>query len=230
MRAALLAAVLLPVLCVGAGNAAIWAGFRHEPGVETRALFTGRADWRPLEPLALGAELGFGTIDNPGLARAGLSARVRLLRRPDLGVSLGLAREQWPDWQAAEHRLTLQLDCSPLQSLTLGLGLARRAPLLGDGWQNPLDWSSPVAEWNLRYLLDWRFIANRRLSAGAYLGDLTDIFPPAPQQAPVGLHAAYELGRGWQLLGEAGAATKGLSGLLFSIGEVRCRIGVGRAL
>jgi hypothetical protein len=226
--ACLILACVLPAL--GAGNAALFAGLRHEPGVETRLLAIGHAGWQPLPPLTITANLGAALAGNPGLAHAGLSARARILARPELGFTVGVAREQWPDWRAAEHRLRLELDCSPLDRLTLGAGLARRIPVLGAGWQNPFDWSSPVAEWNLRYLVDWRFLDRPGALAGAYVGHFSDLFPPTAQQFPFGAHAALRLGPGWQLLAEAGGAMKGLSAVLFSLGEVRCRIGVGRAL
>jgi len=223
---------LLCLLTAVAGQwqAGVDIGYRFEPGVENRLLLEGSATRPVSSRLTLTGYLSAALpgLDNPGLARYGVAASVRLAQPAELGLELGLAHEQWPDWTAGENRATLLVTARPLAPLALGVGAAWRVPLHGADYHSPLVWCGDSPELNLAYRLDWRFLSRDRFSAAAYVANCDGSMFRNPQQVPFGLTLDYRPAAHTTLTARVGSGIKGMSSILFSLAELDAHLGVTR--
>ncbi len=223
--------VLAQTALAGAGwQAGVDVGYRCEPGVENRLALELSAERQLLAGLTARANFAAALpgLDNPGITRYGLAASVRLARPADLGLELGLAHEQWPDWAAGENRASLLITARPLAPLALGIGAAWRVPVHGAGYRSPLAWRGASAELNLAYRLTWRFLSRDRWRAAAYVANCDGSMFRNPQQVPFGLALEYAPAARTRLTARIGSGIKGFSSILFSLAELDAHVGVTR--
>lgn len=202
-------------------------GWRHEEGVESRAIVTVTAA-RMLHPrVRLGGGLGLSLFEHTGPAAYGLDARIGLLPFWDLGFEAAVQHEQWNDWRVGENRMLGLVSAQPLGGLELGAGLGWRAPLLDtDGYWSPVDYRSDAPELNLVYRARWRALAMKRGSLTVAISNRAGLRLYTPHHIALQLDGRFGLRPGWVLTGHAGTALKGLSALVFSVGEFELAAGV----
>lgn len=204
-----------------------YLGFRFEPGVETKLVLAGGAEWDFVERATLFGGLALAAIDNPGVARYGIGASVRVVDRADIRLQAQANHDEWSDWQAGENRVAGMLAAEPLRGLELGAGAAWRAPIYNPGrYHSPFSWKSEAPEWNLVYRLDWTFLDRERYEAAFWIANIDRLTIHNPQQFPAGLRASYAAWPRWHLTAQLGTAIKGLSALLFAFTEMDLRLGV----
>ena len=202
-------------------------GLRLEPGVETRLVLAGTAEWSFVERASLFGGIAFGAIDNPGIARYGIGASVRVVDRADIRLRAQANHDEWSDWQVGENRVAAMVSSEPLRGLELGAGAAWRAPIYDPGqYHSPFRWSSEAPEWNLVYRLDWAFLDRERYQAAFWFANIDRLTIHNPQQFPAGLRASYAAWPRWRLTAQLGTSIKGLSALLFAFTEMDLRLGV----
>jgi len=224
--------VLAVVLGVGRAEPApvrpdVYLGLRLEPGVETRLVLAGTAEWSFVERASLFGGLALGAIDNPGIARYGVGAAVRVLDKARVRVQAQVNHDEWSSWQAGENRAAGMIGAEPLRGLELGLGMAWRAPIYDPGqYHSPFNWSSDAPEWNWVYRLDWTFLDLDRYEAAFWFANIDRLTIRNPQQFPAGLRASYAAWPRWRLTAQLGTNIKGLSALLFAFTEMDLRLGV----
>ena len=208
-----------------------YLGLRFEPGVETRLLLAGGAEWDFVERASLFGGLAVGAIDNPGIARYGVGAAVRVLEKAKVRVQAQVNHDEWSGWQAGENRVAGMVAAEPLRGLELGAGMAWRAPIYDPGqYHSPFNWSSDAPEWNLVYRLDWTFLDLDRYRAAFWFSNIDRLTIHNPQQFPAGLRASYAAWPRWRLTAQLGTGIKGLSALLFAFTEMDLRLGVAGEL
>jgi len=204
-----------------------YMGFRLEPGVETRLILAGSADWDFATRASLFGGFAFGAIDNPGIARYGIGASVRVVDIAKIRLQAQVNHDEWSGWQAGENRVAGMVAAEPLRGLELGAGLAWRAPIYDAGhYHSPFHWSSEAPEWNWVYRLDWTFLSIDRVRAAAWLANIDRLTIHNPQQFPAGLRASYAAWPRWRLTAQLGTGIKALSSLLFALTEMDLRLGV----
>ena len=204
-----------------------YLGFRFEPGVETRLVLAGGAEWRPAERASLFGGLALSAIDNPGVAHYGIGAAVRVFDRSDIRLQAHVNHDEWSSWQTGENRVAGMVAAEPLHGLQLGAGMVWRAPIYDSGqYHSPFRWSSDAPEWNWVYRLDWTFLDRERLEAAFWLANIDRLTIHNPQQFPAGLRASYAAWPRWRLTAQLGTDIKGLSALLFAFTEMDLRLGV----
>jgi hypothetical protein len=205
-------------------------GSRTEPGVETKGLLLAGAGVNTRFGASFQGRLGLSAGDNPGIAHYGLGADITLNRRIPFGLHTGVSHNQWSDWQVGENSVVGLVWVVPVLTLTLGVGVARRAPMIGSVWASPFRWSGQAAEWNLLYELQWTLIRRRDASLHegleVWVANTDQTAPHTAQQIPFGIREKLRLTRGWFMDARIGSSIKGLSGALFSLGDVDARIGV----
>lgn len=207
-------------------------GFRHEPGVETNLVLGAGIAVMPGTGITLDGNIGFALLQHMGVAHYRLAATAYPLSAGRLGLELAFEHDQWVEWYAGENRAVGMVLARPLPSLEFGLGAAWRAPVYGDSanpdaYSSPFNWRSDWPEWNLLYDLRWRFVNGPRFGLGAYLANHDGWYLRNPQQFPFGMDADYRSGD-YLFTARLGSNIQGLSGLLFSLGEVRLDVGVKR--
>jgi hypothetical protein len=204
-----------------------YLGFRYEPGVETRLVLAGGAEWDIVERVTLFGGLAFGAIDNPGIARYGIGASLRVVDAARVRVQAQVNHDAWSSWQAGENRAAGMVAAEPLRGLELGAGLAWRAPIYDTAnYLSPFNWSSDAPEWNWVYRLDWTFLTRDNLRAAFWFANIDRLTIHNPQQFPAGLRASYAAWPHWRLTAQLGTDIKGLSALLFAFTEMDLRLGV----
>jgi hypothetical protein len=232
MLARHLLVLLAAVLAAGRAEPApvrpdAYLGFRLEPGVETKLVLAGGAEWRFAERASLFGGLALSAIDNPGVAHYGIGVAVRVLDRADVRLLTQVNHDEWLDWQAGENRVAGMVAARPLRGLELGAGAAWRAPIYDSGqYHSPFSWSSEAPEWNWVYRLDWTFLDRERYEAAFWLTNIDRLTIHNPQQFPAGLRASYAAWPRWRLTAQLGTGIKGLSALLFAFTEMDLRLGV----
>jgi hypothetical protein len=208
-----------------------YVGFRFEPGVETRLLLAGGAEWDFVERATLFGGLAFGAIDNPGIARYGVGAAVRVLDKARVRVQAQVNHDEWSGWQAGENRVAGMVSAEPLAGLEFGLGMAWRTPVYDNTkYRSPFHWSSDAPEWNWVYRLDWKFLDRQPYQAAFWFANIDRLTIHNPQQFPAGLRASYQAWPRWRLTAQLGTDIKGLSALLFAFTEMDLRLGVAGEL
>lgn len=202
-------------------------GFRFEPGVETRLLLAGGAEWDFGRRAGLFGGLAVGAIDNPGVARYGIGASVRIIDAPKIRLQAQVNHDEWSSWQVGENRAAGMIAAEPLRGLEIGAGLAWRVPVFDPGgYRSPFIWVSDAPEWNYVYRLDWTFLARDRVRAALWMANLDRLTIHNPQQFPFGLRASIAARPRWRLTAQLGSDIKGLSSLLFALTELDLRLGV----
>jgi hypothetical protein len=201
-------------------------GFRSEPGVETKAFLSAGA--KAAAPFGgFWGSIAFSAGDNPGIAYYGVGAEARLVRLVHLRLRGQVNHNQWSDWRAGENSASLMLLVRPVRVLDLGVGAAWRAPVFDRaGYQSPFRWQSPAPEWNLLYRVQWSLIQRRRMNLAIWVANDDPLTPHPAQQFPFGLRGSLKVLPRWWLNARLGSDIKGLSGGLFSLGEVDARVGV----
>ena len=107
--------------------------------------------------------------------------------------------------------------------------MAWRAPVLDSTrYHSPFVWSSAVPEWNWVYNLDWTFLDRNQATLAAWVTNLDCLTIHNPQQFPFGLRAGFDIRDGWRINARLGSDIKGLSSVLFSLGELNLQVGVSR--
>ena len=208
-----------------------YLGFRYEPGVETRLVLVGGAEWDVIERATLFGGFAVGAIDNPGIARYGIGASVRIVDAAKVRIQAQMNHDEWSSWQAGENRAAGIVAAEPLRGLELGAGMAWRAPLYDSRkYHSPFNWSSDAPEWNWVYRLDWAFLTCDRLRAAFWFANIDRLTIHNPQQFPAGLRASYAAWPSWRLTAQLGTDIKGLSALLFAFTEMDLRLGVAGEL
>lgn len=203
-------------------------GFRHEAGVETKMLLDARVDVDAGPSTDVAAGAGFSLFEQAGLEHVLLGAGQTVLDRPRLRVAAEVSHNRWNDWQAAENRARVTVGIGPVANLEAEMGAAWRVPVL-DGSSSPVVWSSPAAELNLAYRLEWTWLRRAGWTASAAVANFDESHFWNPQQFPVHLRASWRFGAGWLATAHAATGINGLSGLLLSVREVAFRAGVTRA-
>jgi len=208
-----------------------YLGLRFEPGVETRLLLAAGAEWDFAARASLFGGFAVGVIDNPGIARYGIGASVRVVDVAKVRLQVQVNHDEWSSWQVGENRAAGMVAAEPLRGLELGAGLAWRAPIYDSGrYRLPFNWSSDAPEWNWVYRLDWTFLTRDRVQAELWLANLDRLTIHNPQQFPFGLRASFAAQPRWQLTAQLGSDIKGLSSLLFAFTELDLRLGVSGEL
>ncbi len=207
-------------------------GFRHEPGVETNLVLGAGIAVMPGAGITLDGNIGFALLEQMGIAHYRLGATAYPLWAERLGLELAFEHDQWVEWYAGENRAVGMVRVRPRPGFEFGLGAAWRAPVYGDSanpdsYSSPFNWQSDWPEWNLLYELSWRFVSSPRFGLGAYLANHDGWYLRNPQQFPFGFDADYRNGD-YLFAARLGSNIKGLSGLLFSLGELRLDLGVKR--
>ncbi len=206
-------------------------GLRFEPGVETKLVLAGSAEWDPVERASLFGALALSAIDNPGIAHYGIGGSVRVFDRTDICLEAQANHDEWSSWQAGENRVAGIISGRPVRSLDLGLGMAWRAPIYNPArYHSPFSWSSEAPEWNLVYRLDWAFLERERYQAAFWFANIDRLTIHNPQQFPAGLRASYQAWPRWRVTARLGTDIKGLSTLLFAFTEMDLRLGVSGEL
>jgi hypothetical protein len=204
-----------------------YLGLRIEPGVETKLVLAGGAEWNFVERASLFGGLALGAIDNPGIAHYGIGGSVRVLDAADIRVQAQMNHDEWSSWQAGENRVAGMVAAEPLRGLELGAGTAWRAPVYDPRrYHSPFIWQSEAPEWNLVYRLDWTFLDRERYQAAFWFANIDRLTIHNPQQFPAGLRASYAAWPRWRLTARLGTDIKGLSALLFAFTEMDLRLGV----
>jgi hypothetical protein len=223
--AALLQAAGSLGICQTTGS--LQLGWRHEQGVESRAVVTVAAEVPVHARVRLGGGIAFSMFEHDGLSALGLGVRVGLVPVWDLGFEAELQHEQWNNWQVGENRVLGLVSAQPLGRLELGVGAAWRAPLLDpDRFCSPFDFRSDAPELNLVYRARWRVLAAERGNLAVGISNLAGLRIYTPHHVAVQLAGQFGLSQGWSLTGHAGTALKGLSALVFSVGEFEVAGGV----
>jgi len=202
-------------------------GFHEERGVESRLLATLLAELPVHERVGLNAGVCFSSIEHSGLSGLGFGASWSVADFWHLSLDAALQHEQWNDWQTGENRALVLASAVPLENLTAGAGLAWRATVFGaDRYRLPFFWQSDVAEFNLLYRLEWRFLRRGRFDAAAFVSNVDLLQVRNPQQFPFGLSGSYRFAPGFTLNARCASAINGLSGLLISANEITAELGV----
>ena len=206
------------------------AGWCHEPGVESKLMFT-LAAAHPVHPrITVGGGIRASLFEHNGLARYGFNADFKLSRFLRLGLLAGVYHAQWNNWRVGENVAFAAVHAIPLPRLRLEAGIARRVPVFDPGrFTSPFCWSSPMTEHNLVYGIDWRFIdlAGLRVSTGT--GNRARLRLYTPHLIRLRLDADARLARDWNASLHCGTAIKGLSALLFEPGGFNVELGIRRA-
>lgn len=206
-------------------------GMRYEPGVELQGQVSFRAIWHPEGRFRAFGGLSLGILDNAGPGSYGLGAAVRLIDPGQVGLSLAANHNDWSDWQVGENRVSALVSGQPLPSLHLAAGLAWRAPVFDTAqFRSPFAWRSPAPEWNYLYRIDWRVLTRDPVTLDVWLANIDQLTVHTAQQFPFGLYGTWNFGARDLLTLRLGSDIKGLSGLLFSLGELDVRIGVAHGL
>lgn len=207
--------------------AGLSVGWRHENGVESRAVIAATAEALVHPRVRLGGGIAFIVFEHPGLSAYRLGARVGVARFWDVGLEAEAQHEQWNDWRVGENRVLALATARPLDRVELGIGAAWRAPLVDpeDYW-SPFRFRSEAAEFNLVYRARWRALATRRGGLVVGLSNLDGLRLYTPHHVALQVDGRYDFRRGWSLIGHAGTALKGLSALIFSVGEFEASLGV----
>ena len=202
-------------------------GFRHEPGVETKVLFPLSATASTRFGAAFQGSLALSAGDNPGIAAYGLGGELLLLRPIRLRFRAGANHNQWSSWRVGENSVWAMVLAAPLRRLELGVGAGWRVPVLDTAaYSSPLRWQGPASEWNPLYRVQWAFIERPAGGLAVWIANDDRQNPTTPQQFPFGLGGFLGAGPKWRLKASVGSNIKGLSGALFSLGEVNARVGV----
>lgn len=203
--------------------------FRYEPGVETRLLLFGGFEAASGSRAGVFGGFALGAIDNPGIARYGIGGSVTVLDAVKLRLQGQVNHDEWSSWRAGENRAAGMIAAEPLRGLELGIGLAWRVPVYDSlRYCSPFIWSSEAPEWNYVYQLDWTFLQRDSTRIALWLANLDRLTIHNPQQLPFGVHASFAPRPRWRLNARLGSDIKGLSSLLFSLGELDLRLGISR--
>jgi hypothetical protein len=202
-------------------------GWRRERGVESRAVITVAAEVPVHVRVRLNGGIGFSVFEHDGLSALGLGVRVGLVPIWNLGLEAALQHEQWNNWQVGENRVLGLVSARPLARVELGAGAAWRAPLLDpDRFCSPFDFRSDAPELNLVYRARWRFLELERGNLAVGISNLDGLRIYTPHHVAAQVDGRFGLSPGWCLTGHAATAVKGLSALIFSIGEFEIAGGV----
>lgn len=202
-------------------------GFRYEPGVETKAFLSAGVTAVSVRTGRFWGSLALSDGDNPGIAFYGIGAEAWTYGPVQLRLRGQVNHNQWSDWRVGENSASLMLFAMPPCRLYLGVGAAWRAPVLDPaGYWSPFRWQSPAPEWNLLYHVQWSFIRRRSLNLAIWVANDDPLTPHPAQQFPFGLLGSLKVLPHWWLDARLGSDIKGLSGGLFSLGEVDARVGV----
>ena len=202
-------------------------GFRHEPGVETKALLNVGAGAFTTFGASVWANIAFSAGDNPGIAAYGLGGEALLLPPVRLRLRAGANHNQWSSWRVGENSVSAMVLATPLRRLELGVGAAWRVPVLDSAaYWSPLRWQGSASEWNLLYRLQWAFIERPALGLAAWIANDDRQNPATAQQFPFGLGGFLQVRPKWWLKAGIGSNIKGFSGAIYSLGEVNARVGV----
>jgi len=202
-------------------------GFRHEPGVETKALLQVSVSAFTRFGASLGANIALSAGDNPGIAGYGLDGELLLLPPVRLRLRASTNHNQWSSWRVGENSVSAMVLVAPLRRLELGVGTAWRVPVLDSAaYFSPLRWQEPASEWSLLYRLQWAFIERPAMGLAAWIANDDRQNPATAQQFPFGLGGFLRIRPNWWLKAGIGSNIKGLSGAIYSLGEVNARIGV----
>ena len=204
-------------------------GFRHEPGVETKAFLSAGVTALSVRTGRFWGSLALSAGDNPGIAHYGIGGEAWTVSPIQFRLSGQVNHNQWSDWRMGENSASLMLFAMPPPQcrLYLGVGAAWRAPVLDPAaYWSPFRWQSPVSEWNLLYHVQWVFIQRRSMSLEIWVANDDPLTPHPAQQFPFGLRGSLKVLPHWWLDARLGSDIKGLSGGLFSLGEVDARVGV----
>jgi hypothetical protein len=203
-------------------------GLRHEPGVESKMLVTGLADFGLGSRVSLDAGLSFSLFQNSGINVYELGAGVKPLGTERLAIEARVQHQQWSGWQAGENRAFALVRVEPLRRVRLELGAAYRVPLF-DGYASPFNWHGDAPEWNYVYGLEWMFLARERFSAAVFLANSGRLTLYNPQQFPFGLSGEWRFSPGWLATARLATAINGFSAALVSFSELDLDVGVVRA-
>jgi len=226
-------------------------GFRTEPGVETKGLLTAGATLAVRSGDWMRADVALSAGDNPGIAQYGLGADALLIRSVGLMLKVQANHSQWSSWQVGENSLSGMVLAGPLRRLELGVGLAWRSPQLDPAdYVSPFRFTGPADELNLLYHFEWEFFrtelrSRNDLALSFQVADDDALNHHSTQELPFGFEARlvpvlylapwsdrehgiiqYWPGAHWYVSARLGSSIKGLSGALFSVGEVDARVGV----
>lgn len=170
--------------------------------------------------------IALSAIDNPGIAHYGLGAGVTVLPAPYFQAAIQANHDQSSDWKTGENRISGTISGRPIRGLELGLGLAWRVPVMDStAWYSPLVWQSAAAEWNYLYRIDWTFFHRPGVELAAWITNFDRLTEHTAQQFPFGLRGVLSPHNHWRWNARLGSDIKGLSGLLFSLGELDLQIG-----
>jgi hypothetical protein len=210
-------------------------GFRTEPGVETKGLLTASGTLCGCYRSWFWGDVVMCVGDNSGIAHYGLGAEVLVSKPLCLRFQAQVNHHQWPSWRVGENSASGMVLATPLRRrslVELGVGLAWRSPQLDPAsYASPFRFTSPAAELNLLYRLNWSFLEMRRARLCFWVANDDAIHPHTAQQVPFGME--YQLvtwpsvsDQVFFLTARLGSSIKGLSGALFSLGDIEARIGV----
>jgi hypothetical protein len=205
-------------------------GFRNEPGVETKAIFAGSATLVLTNSTAVWGGIAFSAGDNPGIAHYGVSADVVLVEAIRFRLRAQVDHNQWSSWRWGENRAAAMVLAGPRRGMELGFGAAYRAPILDPtSYYSPFRWQSSASEWNLLYSVQWTFIQQPQAGLAVWIANDDPLTPHLAQQFPFGLSGDLRVSPHWRLNARLGSDIKGLSGALFSLGELDARAGISYA-
>jgi len=226
-----LATLLCWTATAAATEATLRSGWHHEHGVESKLVTTARIAHSPLPRLDLDASLSLALVRHAGVAAWRLGAAYRLAGAWNTTAFAGLQHDQWNDWRIGENRALALLVVSPFRPVSLGWGIAWRAPVLDpDQYASPFAWRSDVPEWNLVYRVGWRVVDRPRLTAAAVVSNITPTRFYSPQHVAFRLEGSLRLDPAWRLELHLGTAAKGLSAMLLSVNEFTAEVGISHDL
>ena len=223
----LIAIALCSSLAAAGNHARVALGARHEPGVETRVPLVVAGEVTPLAGLRVAGGIDLNLAGTAVPERYALEAGWSPVRFIELGA--GAILHRWPAWRAGENLAFASLRARPVERLELEAGVARRVPLLDTAsWSSPVNWSSPLAEWNIVYRIGWHFLDRPGLRAAVSTGNHQLLALRTPGLIGLRLEGEKSLRTGWTVTAALAGEMKGLSSALAELGAVELELGVKR--
>ncbi len=189
-------------------------GYQGERGVEAKGLVNAGFDVDLFSFLTLDGVISFSFVQHSGFNGYGLGARFAYPPLRWLNLTIGVQHNQWNDWHAGENRQFFLIRSQPIGALGIGLGLCRRDQVFFP------------PEYNVVYLLSWRFFQNERLRLFAELSNYERLEIENPQQFPFGISGVYQLSPDWQIFAVCRSAINGFSTGLVSFTEIKAELGL----
>ncbi|MEO0069235.1 MAG: hypothetical protein ABIK18_00355 [candidate division WOR-3 bacterium] len=224
-------------------------GYRGERGVEAKGILGIGLQTELCRFLSLEGGFAGSFIQHNGVSGYAVKGKLSFPNLKRLSFNIGLAHNQWNDWQAGENSIFslffFQPDinsCKPkgsgfatcqgrvpyiLQPDIIGLGVSWRQPVFDPSrFTQPWIYTGGPGEWNLLYLFQWQLFQINNIKATAELSNYNLLEIKNPQQLPFGFRVRYWLSPSLELFLGCRTAINGLSTFLISFPELHADIGV----